>query len=133
MLSQVGDPHLKPMNISLQMVGRSIKYLQGVQEDVLVEVLYLFFPTNFVALDMEEDEMVPIILVCPSLHTTNTLVDVELGELMMSLFDEKITFNIYKKMKHPMNSSTYFWSGVIQHPVEAVNIQEEPQLHWKDS
>jgi len=45
----------KPTSVSLQLADRSVKYLRGVIEDVLVKVDKLYFPTDFIVLDMEED------------------------------------------------------------------------------
>ena len=53
---------MKQTTISLQLADRSIKYPRGIIEDVLVKVDKFIFPTNFVVLDMEEDQEVPLIL-----------------------------------------------------------------------
>ena len=59
----------KLTTIVLQMVDRSYKHPQGVIENVLVKVDKFLFPEDFVILDMEEDEIVPIILGRPFLAT----------------------------------------------------------------
>ena len=59
----------KPMTISLQLADRSYQYPRGVIENVLVKVDKFLFPANFVILDMEEDDKVPIILGRPFLAT----------------------------------------------------------------
>ena len=51
--------------MSLQLADRSIKHLRGIIEDVLVKVDKLIFPVDFVVLDMEEDNEVPLILARP--------------------------------------------------------------------
>ena len=53
---------MKETTISLQLVDRSIKYPRGIIEDVLVKVDKFIFPADFVVLDMEEDQEVPLIL-----------------------------------------------------------------------
>ena len=53
---------MKQTTISLQLVDRSIKYPHGIIEDVLVKVDKFIFPTDFVVLDMEEDQEVPLII-----------------------------------------------------------------------
>jgi len=50
--------------VSLQLANSSIKYPRGVIEDVLVKVDKLYFPTDFILLDME-DKKVPLILGIP--------------------------------------------------------------------
>jgi len=52
----------KPTTISLQLANRLITYPRGIIEDVLVKVKKFIFPTDFIVLDMEKDEEVPIIL-----------------------------------------------------------------------
>ena len=59
----------KPTTIMLKMVDRSYKHPRGVIKNVLVKVDKFLFPTNFVILDMEEDDKVPIILGRPFLAT----------------------------------------------------------------
>src|ERR1044072_7847063 len=68
-----------PTMISLQMADRSIKTPYGICEDVLVRVDKFVFPVDFVILDMEEDERVPLILGRPFLVTGRALIDVEIG------------------------------------------------------
>ncbi|XP_073049542.1 uncharacterized protein [Primulina eburnea] len=60
---------VKPTTISLQLADRSIKYLRGVVEDVLVKVDKFIFPVDFVVLDVEEDREIPLILGRPFLAT----------------------------------------------------------------
>jgi len=71
----LGEP--KPISVSLQLADRSIKFPRGVIEDVLVKVKKLYFPADFIVLDMEEDREVPLILGRPFLTTGNTLIDVQ--------------------------------------------------------
>ena len=72
MFRTLGLREPKPTSVSLQLVDRSIKCPSGVIEDVLVKVAKLYFPANFIVLDMEEDMEVPLILGSPFLATGNT-------------------------------------------------------------
>ena len=74
---KLGFGEVKPMTISLQMADRSITYPWGVVEDVLVKVDKFIFPVDFVVLDMEEDQEIPIILRRPFLATRGALIDVQ--------------------------------------------------------
>jgi len=74
---KLGMQEPKPTTISLQLADHSIMYPRGIAEDVLVKVDKFIFPTDFVVLDMEEDEDVPIILTRPFLATGRALIDVE--------------------------------------------------------
>ncbi|XP_062118674.1 uncharacterized protein LOC133832330 [Humulus lupulus] len=59
---KLGLGETRPTIVILQLAGRSVKHPQGIIEDVLVKVDKFIFPTDFIVLDMEEDEDVSIIL-----------------------------------------------------------------------
>ena len=71
----LGEP--KPTSVSLQLVDKFIKYLCEIIEDVLVKVDKLYFPADFIVLDMDEDREVPLILGCLFLASGKTLIDVQ--------------------------------------------------------
>ncbi|KAI4353648.1 hypothetical protein L6164_002580 [Bauhinia variegata] len=62
---EVGE--LKPTTISLQLVERSVKYPVDTLEDVTIKVGKFFIPVVFVALEMDEDSQIPILLGRPFL------------------------------------------------------------------
>src|ERR1044072_4311468 len=97
-----------PTMISLQMADRTIKAPYGICEDVLVRVDKFVFSVDFVILDMEEDERVPLILGRPFLATGRALIDVEKGVVDLRVADEVVTFNVYKNAKHPGNGDEVF-------------------------
>ena len=72
----MGLGEVKPTTISLQLADRSIKYPRGVIEDILVKVDKFIFPADFIVLDLDEDEEIPLILGRPFLATGRTLIDV---------------------------------------------------------
>jgi len=72
---------MRPTTISLQLADRSIKYLGGVLEDVLIKVEDLFIPIDFMILEMEEDMHTPIILGRPFMATAGCQIDVKNGKL----------------------------------------------------
>jgi hypothetical protein len=63
-----GEP--SPTSMNLQLADRSVKYPRGIMENILVKVDKFVFPVDFVILDMDEDEKVPLILVHPFLATS---------------------------------------------------------------
>ena len=63
----------KPTTISLQLADRSYQQQRGVIENVLVKLEKFIFLADFVILDMEEDDKVPIILGRPFLATGKSL------------------------------------------------------------
>nr|GEY15794.1 hypothetical protein [Tanacetum cinerariifolium] len=69
---------LKPTRMTLELANRSITYLMGIAEDVIVKVEKFNFLADFVILDFEADPQVPIILKRPFLRTTKALVDLDI-------------------------------------------------------
>ena len=53
MYKQLGLGKLKPTNITLSLVDRSVKIPKGIVEDVLVKVDKFYYPVDFVVLDTE--------------------------------------------------------------------------------
>ncbi|XP_076941987.1 uncharacterized protein LOC143611702 [Bidens hawaiensis] len=67
---------LTSTRVSLSLADRSVKYPRGIIENLLVKVDKFVFLVDFVVLDMEADEKVPIILGRPFLRTAKALIDV---------------------------------------------------------
>ncbi|XP_019429512.1 PREDICTED: uncharacterized protein LOC109337089 [Lupinus angustifolius] len=59
---------------------RSIKYPYGVVEDVLVKVDGLVLPVDFVIMDIEEDNEIPLILGRPFIRTAQVIIDIADGK-----------------------------------------------------
>ena len=87
--------------MTLQLADRSITRPYGVIEDVLVKVKHLSFPVDFVVMDIEEDNDIPIILGRSFMSTTNCIVDMGKGKLELSVEDQKVSFDLFEAMKHP--------------------------------
>ena len=96
---KLGEP--KSTKISLQLADRSYQHPRGIIENVLVKVGKFVLPTDFVILDMEEDDSVPIILGRPFLATEKAQINVQEGELKLRVQGDEITFHVFQPMKHP--------------------------------
>ncbi|XP_070015449.1 uncharacterized protein [Nicotiana sylvestris] len=92
---------LRPTTITLQLADRSLVMLEGIIEDVLVRVGKFILPADFIVIDYEVDEEVPIISGRPFLATGGAIIDVRAGKLKMKVDDEEVTFNVYKALKLP--------------------------------
>ncbi|XP_070667567.1 uncharacterized protein [Malus domestica] len=90
---------IKPTTISLQMADRSIAYPEGIIKDVLVKVDKLFFPADFLVLDMEEDFETQLILGQPFVITARTLIDVEQRGLTLRIGEEEALLKVFKVEK----------------------------------
>ncbi|GJV32247.1 DNA-directed DNA polymerase [Tanacetum coccineum] len=119
--------------MSIQLADRSIKYPIGVYENLLVKISKFIFPVDFVVLEMDEYELVPIILGRPFLTTARGVIDVHEGKLSLRVGNETVTFNIGKSMKSKHSRDDYLYCA--DHTAKLVQEQwvdtpVEP-LEWK--
>ena len=71
------------------------------------------FPIDFIILDMEEDQEIPIILGRPFLATRRTLIDVQKGKLTLQVQDDQVSFNIFKALSLLDEGDTYFKMDIL--------------------
>ncbi|XP_070005179.1 uncharacterized protein [Nicotiana sylvestris] len=144
----------KPTTVMLQLADRSIAYPEGVIEDVLLKIGKFIFPADFIILDFEADEKVPIILGRPLLATELSMISVmEMDEKLIapsvclkdSLEKEIVLFKSLEindeveEIKHILNASCEYMKGL--NPFEPLNrangpppkpsIEEAPKLELK--
>ncbi|XP_008234839.1 PREDICTED: uncharacterized protein LOC103333720 [Prunus mume] len=98
---RLGIGELKSTFISLQLADRSVTYPKGIIEDVLVKVKQFVLLTDFLALDMEEDRDIPILLGRPFLTTASALIDVQQGTLTLRVQGESVEFKVFESVKKP--------------------------------
>ncbi|XP_027368236.1 uncharacterized protein LOC113874210 [Abrus precatorius] len=113
MMKRLGIEEVKPISITLQLADRSYTYPYGVVENLLVKIDKFIFPANFVILDIEVDANIPLILGRPFLATGRALIDVQKGELMLKVQDEKVIFNVFEALKHPNDDVTCMRVSVV--------------------
>ncbi|GKC91427.1 DNA-directed DNA polymerase [Tanacetum coccineum] len=85
-LPTIGHFKLKPTQMSIQLADRSIKYPIGVCENLLVKFIFL---VDFVVLEMDKDELIPIVLGQPFLATARAVIDVHEGKLSLRPIQEQ--------------------------------------------
>ncbi|XP_022881013.1 uncharacterized protein LOC111398327 [Olea europaea var. sylvestris] len=110
----------------LQLAGKSLTHPKEIIEDVFIKVEKFIFSVNFLILDMEEDEDIPLILGKPFLATGRTLIDVQNGQLILRLGEEHISFNVFKVMKLPTESDSCFQIDVIDEVVQDSFLLHNP-------
>ncbi|XP_022004399.1 uncharacterized protein LOC110901958 [Helianthus annuus] len=98
---------LSPTRMTLSLADRCVKYPRGIVENLLVKVDKFVFPADFIILDMEADERVPIILGRPFLRTAKALIDVYDGKITLRVGEERVTFEADRSMNHPSGSDDY--------------------------
>ena len=89
----MGEP--KSTTISLQLADRSYQHPWGIIENVLVKVGKFIFPADFVILDMEEDDTVPIILGKLFLAARKAQINEQEGELKLRVQGDEVTFHVF--------------------------------------
>nr|GEX92453.1 hypothetical protein [Tanacetum cinerariifolium] len=95
-LRSLGD--LAPINLTIVLADKKIKYPKGVAEKVLVGIGKFVFPIDFVVLDIPEDVKVPLIIRRPFLSTTHAKIDVIESEITLRVGNENVTFKIVENM-----------------------------------
>ncbi|XP_075104775.1 uncharacterized protein LOC142178884 [Nicotiana tabacum] len=114
--------------ITLQLADRSLVMPEGIIEDVLVRVGKFILPANFIVLDYEADEEVPIILGRPFLATGGAIINVRAGKLKMRVDDEEVTFNVYKALKLPKHYEDLCMIIVV----ELKGIEQSQHVNYSD-
>ena len=117
---KLGLGEAKPTSIKLQLTDRTVKELKGIVEDVLVRARKFIFQVDFVVLNFEEDEEVPLILGMPFLYTARAIIDVYDGTLTLRVGDENCIFNIYQSMKYPYDEDYCMRVDVVDECVSEV-------------
>ncbi|XP_057746911.1 uncharacterized protein LOC130966159 [Arachis stenosperma] len=118
MMRKLAIEELKPTRMSLVMANRSTKTPNGIVENLLVKVGEIIFPADFVILDNEEEGNNSIILGRPFLATARAIIDVEKGEMIFRVHNEKMVINVFKSMQHPPEQEDYLRVDMIENLVE---------------
>ncbi|XP_075099282.1 uncharacterized protein LOC142176112 [Nicotiana tabacum] len=126
--TKLGIGRARLTSILLQLADRMVKRPTGILDDVLVQVGKFVFPADFVILDYQVDEEIPIILGRPFLATGRALIDCETIELKMRLNDEKVIFNVQQYMRRP---SEYANCSLVE-VVDVILHEDDVTLTAKD-
>jgi hypothetical protein len=77
-----GTMPLEPTYAQLQMVDQTFCFVEGLGKDILIQIDDHFILTDFLVVDMGEDEYdPPIILGRPFLSTTKAIIYIAIGEV----------------------------------------------------
>ncbi|CAO2144278.1 unnamed protein product [Urochloa humidicola] len=86
-------PKPEPTGMCLELADNSIRYPEGITEDVPMMIENHLVPIDFVILDMGEGAKAPLILGRPFLKTAGAQINVGKGEIM---FDNNGVRSVYK-------------------------------------
>ncbi|GJS10687.1 DNA-directed DNA polymerase [Tanacetum coccineum] len=101
MYEKVGLGEPKATRMSFELGDRSIQYLRGIIENVLIKVDKFILPIDFFILDMPEDSRVLIILGRPFLATARAMTDVFNKKITLRVGDDEVIFDVDQSIKRP--------------------------------
>ncbi|GKA02875.1 hypothetical protein Tco_0675656 [Tanacetum coccineum] len=81
----LGLGELAHTKLTVELADRTVKYLKGIPENMLVGIDKFVFPIDFIILDMPEDVKVPLILGRSFLSTAHAKIDFDKRVYMLSL------------------------------------------------
>jgi hypothetical protein len=99
LFKRMGIGELKPTKMVLKLADRSTLNLVGFVEDIPIKIEGIYIPADFVVVDIDEDDDVPIILGRPFLVTAGALVDVKNGRIVFQVSDKMVGFELENVMK----------------------------------
>ncbi|WJX86519.1 hypothetical protein P8452_68820 [Trifolium repens] len=126
---RIGGLDIRRTKMTLQLADKSITRPSGIAEDVLVRVDKFMFPIDFVVMDIEEADDVPLILGRYFIKTARMMIDSDDGIMKVRVQDEKASFNLWEAMKHPKDKGACFKLDATD---EAI-IDARKQLHKPSS
>ena len=124
-VKRVGGLDMKLTRMTLQLADKSVTRPMGIAEDVLVRVDKFVFPLDFVVMDIEEDDDVPLILGRKFMLAARMMIDYDDGLMKLRLDNEEINFNINDAMKHSKDKGACFKVDAM----EEVIMDTRKQLH----
>ncbi|XP_070035997.1 uncharacterized protein [Nicotiana tomentosiformis] len=126
--TKLGIGRARPASMLLQLADHTVKRPTGILDDVLVKVEKFVFPVDFVILDCQVDEEIPIILGRPFLATGRALINCETRYFKMRLNNEEIIFNVQQSMRRPNE----FANCSLVEAVDVILQEEDGTLNVKD-
>ncbi|GJQ95747.1 zinc finger, CCHC-type containing protein [Tanacetum coccineum] len=100
----------------------------GIAEDVLIDVVGFVYPMDFVILDIEEEECMPLILGTPFLTTAKAEIKFDKGRMTIRAGNCKI--RIVRTLKHPSKIKEKIKRDLD--PITPVNLVNRRILEWEE-
>ena len=90
-------PSLSPTTMCVQLVDSTVRYPEGVVENLLVKLRNTFILADFMVLNMEGDLGIPLILGRPFLRDANAKIDVGSGKVSLRIMGKTMKFKFQNK------------------------------------
>jgi len=127
-------PALSPTTMCVQLADSTVRYPEGVMENLLVKVRNTFILADFVVLDMEGDLGIPLILGRPFLRDANARIDVESGKVSLRIMGKTMKFKFQNKMElfliHEDSEKQGLWAELGRENWDIHHSPAEPA--WED-
>jgi hypothetical protein len=103
-----GDLPLYSTYIMLQMADQSQWFPEGIARDVPIKIKDNYVLTDFLVIDMRDEQDPPIVLGRPFLNTTRAIIYIRTGEIYFQFRTEKVRcyFNTYTNPEQPTKNKT---------------------------
>ncbi|XP_019235427.1 PREDICTED: uncharacterized protein LOC109215772 [Nicotiana attenuata] len=111
---QLGLGSSRPTTVMLQLADRSYGYLEGVIQDVLLQIGKFIFLVDLIILDYEDDELVHIILGRPLLATGDAIIKVQEGEMILRVDNEEADCNVCRSIQLPRHCEDLAMISVVE-------------------
>nr|GEX31208.1 hypothetical protein [Tanacetum cinerariifolium] len=92
----LGLGKLAHTRLTIKLIDKTMKYLKGIVENVLVRIGKLVFLVDLIILDMPKDIKVPLIIRRPFLSTTRAKINVYKRKITLRVGEEKVVFTSVK-------------------------------------
>lgn len=125
-IRRICDLDMKNTRMTLQLADKSITKPFGISEDALVKVDKFLFPIDFIVMDIEEDDDVPLILGRTFLKTARMIIDIDNGLMKVSVQDEEANFNLFEAMKHSKDTETCFKIDAMDEAI--LDVQKQAHI-----
>ena len=90
-------PLLSPTTMCVQLADSTVRYPEGVVENLMVKVKNMYILVDFVVLDMEGDLGIPLIIGRPFLKDTNDRIDVGTERISLRIMGKTMKFKFQNK------------------------------------
>jgi len=120
---RVGDLCIKRTRMTLQLADKSLAKPLGMAEDVLVKVDKFVFPTDFVVMDIEDDEALPLLLGRNFMQMARMMIDLDDNIMKVKVDNEEVTFNIREAIKHSKDKGACFKMDVTEEVIMTTRKQ----------
>ena len=94
---KLGYPSISPTTMCVQLADSTMRYPEGVVENLMVNVKNTYILVDFVVLDMEADLGIPLILGHPFLKDSNARIDVGTGRISLRIMGKTMRFKFQNK------------------------------------